>query len=144
MIVEGDLPDPTRMTIRLPADENGYVAGAVPIIHDGRIEFEPGPPTRFLNFVMAGGHQYRGLMTAGALDRITTLDPTTGTVNIRNIQNFVGSVSVFAGFSVMTPPLPPGCRQVTVNATFSGLLRWMAAALPGYANAELWLNLIVS
>jgi hypothetical protein len=66
MIVEGDLPDPTRMTIRLPADENGFVAGAVPIIHDGRIEFEPGPPTRFLNFVMAGGHQYRGLMTAGA------------------------------------------------------------------------------
>jgi len=69
-IVEGD--PPTGVTVRLPADANGRVSSAVPIVQDRRIFTAPvagrvvdsavsGPPVASVD-----GRRFRGLMTSGA------------------------------------------------------------------------------
>jgi hypothetical protein len=74
VIIEGDPPE--GVTVILPADADGRVAGAVPIVRDWRIfipieDLPTLPDLRTINgagpsITLANGTQYRGLMTSGA------------------------------------------------------------------------------
>ncbi|MCA1577469.1 MAG: hypothetical protein LC794_08930 [Acidobacteria bacterium] len=58
VLVEGDPPD--GVSIRLPADANGRVSSAVPIVLDRRIFAQPQPSAS------VSGQRFRGLMTSAA------------------------------------------------------------------------------
>jgi hypothetical protein len=61
-VIEGDPPQ--GVSVRLPADANGRVSSAVPIVQDRRILAAPvaGPPVA----AIAAGRRLRGLMTSAA------------------------------------------------------------------------------
>jgi hypothetical protein len=59
VVIEGDPPE--GVSVRLPADANGRVSSAVPIVQDRRIFAGSSPPV-----AIADGQRFRGLMTSAA------------------------------------------------------------------------------